>query len=148
MVLIVESSDDALQEDFCKFLISCIQVDLQEQIHNKRNKLLDSHLNKLNDFINSPQSGYQKRCYGVKQLDIREIITQGIHNLTYEKSGGKYMIVIDPNANIPGTFISIKSACKLINYGNLIIRGTLIFNNEFKKIEDHIEDYIRLYREE
>lgn len=148
MTLRIDSSDDGLQEDFCNFLIECIQTDIQEQTYNRKNKLLCSQFDKLNEFLNSSQSGYQKRFYGIKQLDVREIIIQGLYNLIYQKHGRNYIITIDQNATIPGTFIPIKNACKLINYGNLLISGTRIFNKEFDKIEHNIEDYIKLYKEE
>lgn len=146
ITLKVESTDPSLQEHFCQYLIHLISVKVIAKISNQKDFPLQIRLRQFNDYLNSDMFPRKKDIYGLKHLNVIDILVQGALNLRYLKNDGNYLICIDKNQLIPGTFIKIVDICKLVDYGNLGLKGLKIFDSIMREVEENIEDYIRDYK--
>lgn len=112
-----------------------------------RNKLIatieDKKLIVWDEFFNNNPvyiSIYKKR------ISTRDIIIAGANNLDYIKSESNFIITINNNVFTPGLDrIKLQSICKLINFGNLDIKGYPIFTGTFDYFAESIQDYVDRY---
>lgn len=81
-----------------------------------------------------------------KKISTRDIIIAGANNLDYTKSESNFIITINNNIFTPGLDrIKLQSICKLINFGNLEIKGYPIFTDTFDYFAESIQDYVDRY---
>lgn len=135
----IKSDSELIDKDFGYFLIELIQ----EEIRNKLNPL---KLVKLNKYIK--ENEVFKSVYR-KHITCEEIIIIGSRNLICKETSTKIIIEINNNILIPGLDrVKINSACKLINYGTIDIKGYPIFTNIFNEFTNNIDLFVDRYLEE
>ena len=141
--LLLDTRDVNLDSSkFCSFLTSAVCANLLAKIIEPKNTFQQS-LNSFEDFLNNPNNSYIKRdCYGINYLNIRQILKQGAYSLECKSFDGIYSIDINKNYLIPGTFIPIRKICALVDVGNLEVKGTRLFSNCYKEIEENVGKYI------
>ena len=93
----------------------------------------DSKIKQLDIYFNELLNGYNA------YYTTRQIIEMGANNLTITIFPQYYLIGIDGNMLLPQTDIKLLDACKLINDGNVELKGFPIFNNCINFISDNID---------
>ena len=83
--------------------------------------------------------------YSLKRIDAYDILTEGIKNIQYIETPSEFIIQIDEKKYIYGVYVSISDMCKLINYGNLTMRGLYIFSIIFNDTERSLKKLEDLY---
>ena len=76
-------------------------------------------------------------------IDIKTILIYGINHLHYTETSEKIIIKMNYYLNCPNIDAKLYDICKLVNYGNLNIKGYPIFTNVFKHILNNIDFYIK-----
>ena len=141
-ILIDAREIDLNAPSFCYFLTTAVCANLLVKISEPK-KTFQQSLNAIESFLNDPNNSYIKRnCYGTNHLNLRQILRQGAYNIECKNSGGLYSIDINKNYLIPGTFIPIRNICSLVDVGNFEVKGTRMFSNCFKEIEENAGKYV------
>lgn len=137
---ILISVEDLLGADvdaFCTHLTQATCAHLLARIANPQITFQKS-LNLFENFLNDPKNAQIRRdCYGTNHLNVRQILRQGAYNLECKSFGGMYSIDINQNILVPGTFIPIRKICSLVDVGNFELKGTHLFSDCYKEIEDN-----------
>lgn len=79
-------------------------------------------------------------------LSAKEIITYAIENLHISKDNDDYTVMIDGALLVPGTKYNLLNIVKLIDSGNLEVRGLNIVSQAFAFIVMQLPNLIALYR--
>jgi len=95
----------------------------------------------LETFLNA---NYSKPLSG-KPYNAYELCIIAMYNLITKQESENYIIKINPNAIYPGTYLKLVDLCKLINFGNLGIKGYPIFTEIFRKVENNIVNLYEKY---
>ena len=126
MKLIIKSKDNILDKQFLTHLFKFIPK-IFFGMKEKRK------LSSITDYLN-------KNIFkGVRRFTSYQITTIILKNIIFETDGKTAIIQIDPIAVFPYTAYKIKDIAALIDKGNLDIKGTHIFHNLFKYLENNIE---------
>lgn len=124
-----------------KLLVKTDNVDfIHYLIQILRYKIKVICLYSYNDTINNLLLITTENRYG-----LHKIVNMSINNLISYKFNDFYVITIDNNAILPNTEFKLIDMCKLINYGNLDISGTMIYTQAFKYINDNINDLYKKF---
>ena len=134
MELRIKDGNSTFTDDFIVYLIREIRYYLPLKI-NKR-KLI-----KWDDYLNSigitTTDKYKISSYNV--------LLAGAHSLTYKKIDDEYIINIDNNAYMPYITESIDTLCKLINYGNVELKGVYVLTETFEYFSKNVNKYFDKY---
>ena len=134
MELRIKDDNGTFTDDFIVYLIREIRYYLPLKI-NKR-KLI-----KWDDYLNSigitTTDKYKISSYNV--------LLAGVHSLTYKKIDDEYIINIDNNAYMPYITESIDALCKLINYGNVELKGVYVLTETFEYFSKNVNKYFDKY---
>ena len=134
MELRIKDDSSTFTDDFIVYLIREIRYYLPLKI-NKR-KLI-----KWDDYLNSigitTTDKYKISSYNV--------LLAGVHSLTYKKIDDEYIINIDNNAYMPYITESIDTLCKLINYGNVELKGVYVLTETFEYFSKNVNKYFDKY---
>jgi len=80
------------------------------------------------------------------QLSTKEILKFAFENLVIADTGSEFVVMIDPNINIPNSKHKLITVIKLIDYGNLEVRGCGIISQAFSYIVMQLPNLVTLYR--
>ena len=136
MQLEISDPKNLLDRSFILWLKVKIRDKILADLDLKKLIVWDKYLNENNVY----KSIYKK------QINTRDIIVAGAMNLDFSKSESNFMIYINRNIFTPGLDrIKLEAICKLINFGDLGIKGYPIFTNTFDYFAESIQDYIDSY---
>ena len=136
MQLEISDPKNLLDRSFILWLKVKIRDKILADLDLKKLIVWDKYLNENNVY----KSIYKK------QINTQDIIIAGAMNLDFSKSESNFMIYINRNIFTPGLDrIKLESICKLINFGDLGIKGYPIFTNTFDYFAESIQDYIDSY---
>ena len=136
MQLEISDPKNLLDRSFILWLKVKIRDKILADLDLKKLIVWDKYLNENNVY----KSIYKK------QINTRDIIVAGAMNLDFSKSESNFMIYINRNIFTPGLDrIKLESICKLINFGDLRIKGYPIFTDTFDYFAESIQDYIDSY---
>lgn len=79
------------------------------------------------------------------QYSLQKIVNISINNIVTYRYNDSSIITIDNNTVLPNTDFKLVDICKLINYGNLDISGTMIYTNAFKYVNDNINNLYKRF---
>ena len=114
---------------FAKFIRSKFKNILAYDAVNYNFSKIDDYINTLNiKTINRP-------------LSARSIILASTNLLVITKGHNSFTISVDSNREVPDTIVKYSSILKLINYGNMEIKGSFIFTKAKQFIEKNILNY-------
>ena len=71
---------------------------------------------------------------------------QSIKYINYRKFDNLFIIEIDNNVNFLNTDYNLYELCKLIEYGNINIKGSHIYSDCFDFIRNHMQTLINIYK--
>lgn len=132
----VEIHSTKLDRDFCEWLADIVKSQIKGSIDEKK-------LIRWNEYLSS---GSTITLMGRKSILAKEIIFKGVDLILVRELPEKFIIEINPNIMMPGVKNKrVSTLCKLINYGNMDIKGYPIFSDTFSMIADNINAYIDLY---
>ena len=135
----IQSDSEVIDKHFGYYLIDLIRDEIRHRINPIKLVNLNQYIEENNIF----KSVYRKR------ISCEEIIIIGSRNLICRETATKLIIEINNNALIPGLDrVKINSACKLINYGTVDIKGYPIFTTIFNEFTDNINLFVKEYLEE
>ena len=137
MELRIYDSHNFVSVDFGMWLIPKIKARLIADINKYSLKQFDEYINTTTSL---------DKLYSRIQYHSKDIIVFAANNLTCSGDDGEIVIRFDLTKLVPGfNQLRLNDAVKLINYGNLEIKGCPIFTNVFKHFEEEIDSYIGLY---
>lgn len=132
----LEIYSDRLGRDFCEWLADVSSVHIKNSVDEKK-------LIQWNEYLSS---GNAITLIGRKSILAKEIIYKGANLIRVREIPKKFIIEINPNVIMPGVKAKkVVTLCKLINYGNMEIKGYPIFSDTFTMIAENINAYIDLY---
>ena len=79
------------------------------------------------------------------QIDMCAVFLDILNTIHHISTKTTYIIEIGNNKIVQGTKISYSTMTKLINYGNLNIRGRCVVSNIFRHIRSNLRVYITRY---
>lgn len=79
------------------------------------------------------------------RLNSADILVAYFNNLIILENEEQFTIQVNPVANVPRTLLKLKDIAKLINDGNLDLKGLHVVDKIFDKIADNIRSYYQLY---
>lgn len=78
-------------------------------------------------------------------IDMCSAFLELLDTIHHTRTKTAYIIEIGSNKIVPGTKLSYKTILKIINFGNLNIRGRCLVSNVFKDIRSNIRLYFVRY---
>jgi hypothetical protein len=121
---------------FIKWLIPYIRYEVLKNINNRQ-------LLEIDRYVEESQL-LENYKIGNIQFNSKRILLMSINNLVFHKGKDFYTIEIN-NIAYPGYAITLKNICKLVNFGNMDIKGYPIITNAFNHITDNLKRYIVQY---
>lgn len=76
----------------------------------------------------------------------RDIIEYGFNNLFISDTGTEFIVMIDSTLNVPDSTENLLSVIKLIDYGNLEIKGINLISQAFSYVVMQIHNFVKMYR--
>lgn len=134
MDLVVNGVEDNI-DLFARFIVNIYKNILSFEAYNY-------NFTKIDEYINSLNIKTVKR-----PLSSRSILLAATNLLTINKARDTFIISINPNIIIPDTTIKYVSLLKLINYGNMELKGCFIFTKAKQYIEKNIAYYYNEFKE-
>lgn len=136
MKLEISDPKNLLDRSFIMWLKVKIRDKIISDIDCKKLIKWDEYFNTNNVY----KSIYKKKLY------TRDLITAGATNLDFTKSESTFTIFVNRNVFTPGLDrIKLETVCKLINFGDLEIKGYSIFTDTFDYFADNIQIYVDRY---
>ena len=124
-----------LSDEFVRYLIRQYILYISSIIDFKK-------LNPINKYLK--ENLFKDKFYK-KNINALNIIVIGVYSIKYRKNKYKTVLYIDPYKKLPHTDIKLVSLCKLINYGNMDIKGYPIFTRGFNYIKENIDELYDRY---
>lgn len=136
MELRIFDKDQFVTVDFGKWLIPHIRSKVISSIDKTKLSALDNYL--AETALIKPLSKTPPKTF--------DVIVFIANNLKCEGTDGEIYITVSKTAFVPG-FDRLKAeiAAKLINYGNLEVKGYSIFTDSFNEIAKNIDTYVGLF---
>ena len=122
--------DSNIDNDFIEFLIKKIKQYILHEADTKKLAAFDKYLIRTLDL----------------GISAARIVVTATDNLKYIKTNKTYTIEIDNNVYLVNKKAKLYDMCKLINFGNLSIKGYPIFTDTFEHFKHNLNDYISMYR--
>lgn len=137
MTLVIEKSVD-YNAAFMEWLLEHIKYLLLSHINPCKSLRVLQHIQKSNLFKLQPDE--------LNALDVDEGLITGIKNLKYKEVRSHYIFYIDPNITVKNVDeLKVCTLCKLVNYGDLGLRGYPIFSNTFSYVAANATKYYARY---
>lgn len=87
--------------------------------------------------------------YLIESLKInnssRDIIEYGLNNLFISDNGTEYIVRVDNNLLVPETNQNLLTVIKLIEYGNLEVKGINLISQAFSYVVMQIQNFVDVY---
>lgn len=139
MMKLILPSNEYITEDFICWLIIQIKYIILNNINESKLDLFNNYFKEQKFF--KPINNKQK-------FDVRKLILLSINNITYRKLNNVYIIEIKNNVTFPGYTVNINTLCRLLNYGNVNIKGYPLYTDSFKTIKANLKTFYGKYVEE
>lgn len=125
MKLKVIDNNNVVDNDFAEWLLRYIQQKLLLKVN-------PSKLQNWSKYLTTSDS--VSRLYS-REYSAVDVVTQGIENLQVSfVSSNEFEIHINPRKFTLGfDRLPLETACKMIDFGNLQVRGTAIFSSTFEE---------------
>lgn len=137
MKLHVHDTDGLVDVEFGNWLIPILQSKLTSNLHKYNFHNWTRYLNETDSI---------SRLYTSYDYDAKSVILQAIKCLVCKGSSGDITISIDSKKFVSGfDRVNLYSLTKMINYGNLEIKGCTLFTDTFNEVANTIESYVQLY---
>lgn len=83
--------------------------------------------------------------FGDEFVTSKRIIKEALNNIIVVNTDKEWSIEIDRTTTYKDTDYKLIDLIKLIDSGNMSVKGTHIFSNEFKNIKNKIKSYYLIY---
>lgn len=87
--------------------------------------------------------------YLIESLKInnssRDIIEYGLNNLFISDNGTEYIVRVDNNLLVPDTNQNLLIVIKLIEYGNLEVKGINLISQAFSYVVMQLQNFVDVY---
>ena len=108
-------------------------------------KLFNYVVLNLNEEKTSSLDEYLYKNLKIKNSS-RDIIEYGLNNLFISDTGAEFLVMIDPTLNVPDSTENLLSVIKLIDYGNLEVRGLNLVSKAFDYVVMQVQNFVKVYR--
>ena len=125
MKLVLKSKETILDDRFIMHVINLFPSIVFSKENQRKLKAIDKYLQE-NVFT------------GRRKFTTKQIINIVLKNMVYHTDGRNATIEISNTAVFPFYIIKVKDVAKLINDGNLEIKGTHIFSDLFNTVKENI----------
>jgi len=132
---IFDAQDKFKNEEFLEFVLLKMKQRLYSQLDVNKLRKAEEFFNKYSRY----KSVYKK------YISAREVVISGILNIEYKVTGNKIVFEINSVQIFPSTDAKLYEMCKLINNGNLLLRGYPIFSSTFDYFKEHLNEYYDLF---
>ena len=138
MNLIINNKNNKYEKDFFNWIIKLIQLKL----------IFNTNFKKLNYIENYINNNSLYKTIFKNYLSVKDIVMITANNYKYYSYNDDIIICIDSNISIYNTTAKLIDVCKLINYGNLHIKGYPIFSQIIQEIKANLDEYYEQYLNE
>lgn len=76
----------------------------------------------------------------------RDIIEYGLDNLFISDTGTEFIVMIDSTLSVPDSTENLLSTIKLIDMGNLEVKGINLVSQAFSYVVMQIHNFVKMYR--
>ena len=87
--------------------------------------------------------------YLIESLKInnssRDVIEYGLNNLFISDNGTEYIVRVDNNLLVPDTNQNLLTVIKLIEYGNLEVKGINLISQAFRYVVMQLQNFVDVY---
>lgn len=127
-----------MTDGFLVFLKQHIYEYIESHIDEDRCNLIDEYIKSSNIYTEQFK----------KQFSCKDIILCGQRNIVCKESKGCIVFEVDEESCFisNGIKIKIQGLCKLINYGNMEIKGLGIFDKAFQFVQGNLKTYMFMYK--
>ena len=108
-------------------------------------KLFNYVVLNLNEEKTSSLDEYLYKNLKIKNSS-RDIIEYGLNNLFISDTGAEFLVMIDSTLNVPDSTENLLSVIKLIDYGNLEVRGLNLVSKAFDYVVMQVQNFVKVYR--
>ena len=137
MKLEIFDDNDELPTEFGIWIVGIIKDNIALNLNPSKLSIWDKFFNSTPEY---------KSIYSGVDVETVKFIDELSNMIVVKKIPGKFIIEITPNRYVSGLDrIRASSLAKLINFGNLSIRGYPIFTDVFKEVADNINDYVERF---
>lgn len=136
MKLEILDPESLLSSDFYQWLVRQIRFEIIRKIDRRKLETWDIYFNESEDYKS------------ITNLDIKteNIILFGAKSISPTIHPTQCTITFNKNQFVPGLDrVKVESVCKLINFGNLSIKGYPIFSDTLQYVADNINDYVKRF---
>lgn len=135
MKLTLFDTENKYSDDFLDFINRYIIIKIISSINTRKIQPIEEYINQYSDIPTLFK----------KYISVNEVIISGAYNIIYSRINNKIVFEIDPTQIYSGTSAKLNELCKLINYGNLVVKGYPIFTKAFDYFKDNIDNYYDNY---
>ena len=121
-----------------KLKVPASQVDSNLNNAIKRELLRYIKLN-LTDMQCKKWNSYMQDQLNLNSWDVIRFLIYTVNSLKFTLNSDGYIVYLDKEHKLPDTNYSLESIMKLIDYGNIEIKGTHIMDNAFAYVENNID---------
>ena len=132
---IVPTDTLPVEKEFLDWLIQLLKVKIYKTTFDTK------RIFAWDEYINTTVAGLSNR-----KLSTKRLIVSAFSNLVYIKYEKYYCIEIDLNVVVPYTNYKLVDMIKLINDGNLDMRGYPFITNAVREIERNLNNYYKIYK--
>ena len=122
---------------FCKYIIRWLRNDICK-LYNKPSLQMRLMLLESADWITWKGKS--------KKINPSEFVNHASECLSYTVRNNHFIIYVDENKLLPGTYTPIYKLMRFIDYGNENIQGVMLFSSIFYKYQKSIYDYWFAYK--
>lgn len=126
-----------IDDYFIEWLIDRIRFEILGNIDEEQ-------LNNFNSVVNQQQLFKRVDNRNIK-FDIRKAIVMSLQNIRYRKIKNVYIIEISSDTIYPHYLVKLSTLCKLLNYGNVNIKGYPIYTEAFTRVKSNLRGYYKQY---
>ena len=128
MFISIEKTNNIVHEDFIKFITRVIRRLVISMCSKSITQSMELELDRL----------------GVNHSAL-ELILDCLSSLKYKEFENYFCIYIAENKYMDGEALSTLSICRLIDRGNLAVRGSNLFTMVFNHIKENLQRYFDMY---
>ena len=136
MNLIIDDIKSKNFDSFVEWLIEQTQQHFIGSINPQRLIVFDNY------FKNFDWGFTDKKTHFIS---TKQLLISAIYNLRYRKTMNSYTIEINPNAVIPSTSAKFIDIAKLVNYGNVELKGVYVLTDTFEYFSKNVNKYFDKY---
>lgn len=137
MILFSFRADEIPDEQFLGYLTDYTMRLIIDSIDDKKLEVWNAYFKVTDEFKLPPKV----------TLDAKSILITGANNLKVLRFANSYQMMIDSDRKVYNTSIRLDTLCKLITYGNAVIKGYPVITDAAKIVRNTLYNIVQEYEE-